>query len=228
MSQLSRKVLEEIERRGLEPRSPLYFLARRSVFWLLAGLAVLCGSLSVAFLVFFFTDVFETGGRGFDEMPFDDLAPAVPIVTALLFALFALSASLSLRRTRHGYLRRPSRVIAAAAAASLAAGILLHAANAGSAVHAFLSAVVPGYREYTTVPYEEWSHPELGRLGGEAVSVSDGTLLLKAFDGKLWTVDLSSAKILFEGSPVEEGDVAIRGEQTGSLAFKAREVDEFD
>jgi hypothetical protein len=228
MSKLSKDVISQIEKRGLVPRSLAYFLAKRSVFWLLAAISILLAAISAALCLFAVADYLQTGGKQFDEMPFEDFAIGVPFLAIAAFALFAVSAYIGLSKTRRGYRYRSVTAIALAAAASLALGLLLHSFNVGSAVHDYLSARIPAYRNYTYIPYEEWQHPEEGRLGGEALSVDGTNLRLRDFAGREWTVDISSATISFSESPVEEGDVAISGEQTGPNSFKAKTIDPFD
>ena len=228
MSRLSEKILQEIEERRLSPRSAAYFLAKRWVFWALAAISIGLGALSVALGLFGALDYLQTGGRGFDEMPFDDLAGGIPALSALFFVLFVLSSYLALARTRRGYRWKPPVVVGLAALMSVIAGLLLYGLKAGPAVHAVLSANIPAYKTYTFIPYDEWRKPAAGRLGGEALSVNGQILRLKDFDGREWSIDISDATISFPESPVEEGDIAIRGEQTGPFSFKARSIDPFD
>jgi hypothetical protein len=228
MSKLSQDVLREIERRGLVPRPVAYFLAKRAVFWVLAGLATLLGAISVALGLFVVTDALQAGGRGFDEMPFDDVAPGAPVAALAVLGLAIASAYYSVSRTRRGHRYRPGLIMTAVAAIAIALGVALHGFSAGEAVHGWLSRQFPAYRAYTTIPYAEWSRPELGQLGGAAIAVSGHELRLRDFKGREWTVDMAGAVITFAGSPVEEGDVAIRGVQTGPASFKAHSIEPFD
>lgn len=231
MSDFEKRILEEIERRALTPKPPAYFLARRSAFWLLAALSLLLGGISVALGLFAMEDLAATGGRGFSDMPFDDVLLSLPALWVLVFLLLAVSAVFSLRQTRRGYRVRLVSLLAMVLGASLFAGWVLHATGAGRHAHAFLSAHVPGYAAYTAVPYDEWSRPDEGYLGGAVLS-ADGaaSLRLKAFDGREWTVDIAGAKLSadLEGSLVEEGDIAVTGTRTGPASFKADTIAPFD
>ena len=228
MSRLDKSVLEAIEKRNLSPRPPVYFLARRSMIWTLACASILLGAVCVAVGIFAVTDFMNTGGRNFDEMPFDDLAESLPVVWAGLFALFVFSAYIGLSRTRRGYLYRPLSVIGFTIVATVALGLLLHAIDAGRVTHRFLVSNFASYKILTTIPYAEWSRPDEGYLGGAALSVNGSTLRLRDFGGREWDVDISTATTEIDGSLVEEGDIAIRGTRTGPLSFKARSIAEFD
>jgi hypothetical protein len=229
MSDLGDKVLREIAARGLKP-TPLYaVLLKRYVFWSLAGLAVLLGACTVAFGLFAATDLHNTGGKGLDEMPFDDAAVFLPVLAALAYAFFAGSASLIYRQTPRGYLTKPWIAALIAASISVTGGIVLHRAHAGEALHDWLADTIPTYRSYTEIPYAQWSQPERGRLGGTALQMlPNNHLRLRDFKGVEWIVDINGSSSTIDGTPVEEGDIAVSGKITGPNAFKAVRVDPFD
>ena len=228
MRKLDEDVLARIEELGLKPRPYIVFLAHNLVFWGLTGLSVLLGAISFAVVIFAVLDFVQTGGRGLDEMPFDDVAITLPAIWGVCTIGCAISAWFSLSRTRRGYRYRPAMVVAFAVAASLALGSVLYNLDVGRGVHGFLAAQVPAYERYTAIPYAEWSRPDLGYLGGGAVSIDGQLLRLKAFDGSEWLVDMAGADISTDGTPVEEGDVAIRGTRTGPESFKATSIAPFD
>ncbi len=228
MRELDKEVLAKIEKLGLKPLPYIYFFAKRSVFWALAALSVLLGGISVAVAIFAAMDLARTGGRGLDEMPFDDIATSLPALWFACFMLFAASAWFSLSRTPRGYRYRPLGILAAAFAASLGLGFALHGLDAGRLTHNFLATHFSAYDRFTHIPYEEWSRPDQGYLGGEVLSVGGNTLLLKAFDGVQWTVDISAAVNGVDEPLEDEGDVAMRGVRTGPRAFKAQTIAAFD
>jgi hypothetical protein len=229
MSDLSRKVIAEIERRKLKPTPVFVFLARRAVFWCLAGVSVLIGGLAVAFGLFALTDWRATGGRGVDEMAFDDAAIMLPFAAVVFLVLAAASAALSFAKTKRGYRISFTRAAVMALLAAALTGLALHAASIGSAVDANLRRNISAYRDYVHIPYAEWSQPEQGKLGGAALQMVNAHLVkLRDFQGREWLVDIADAEISFDETPVEEGDIAVRGRVTGPGAFTATHVDPFD
>jgi hypothetical protein len=227
--ELDRKVLDEIERRKLAPRPPLYFLAKRSVFWTFAALSVVLGAVSIAVIIYRVSDQLVTGGRGFDEMPFDDIAELLPGVWAASFVLFMASAVLAISHTKRGYRHRRLNVVGVAAAASILLGLFLYVLDVGPIAHSFLASRFPAYRDFTYIPYDEWQRPDQGFLGGEVLAEDTGqSLRIRDFDGREWDIDISTAEIAVADPLIEEGDIAIRGERTGPSTFKAEFIDAFD
>ena len=229
MSDLEKRVLDTIAKRKLAPTPAYVFLAKRAVLWALAGAALLLGALSFALLFYVVTDYFATGLRGVDNMPLDEFVPALPLIWLVSLVFFLVSASIGLRHTPRGYRFSMLRLFAVALAASVLFGAILHFTGAGSALNAALANRFPAYERLTHVPFEEWSHPDRGRLSGTVTAAAEGrSLTLIDFNGVTWTVDISAASIRTGQPPLEEGDVAITGMRTGPTSFKADIVDEFD
>lgn len=229
MSKLEKLILEKIEASQLKPKSYGYFLARRSLFWALAGTSVVVGGLCAAVAFVVMGDLLDPQKRGLDEMPFDDLAWLLPLFWAILLIGFVLSAFYGISHTKRAYRHGPFRLAALSLAVSLGLGVMFSQLKIGEAIHTYLSDHFPAYHQLTYIPYAEWQRPDEGYLGGAAIAVdNEHHLKLKGFDGHEWIVDTSSADILVDGSLIEEGDVAIRGERTGPTTFKAITISPFD
>lgn len=229
MTALERKILDAIETQNLAPRPYYLFLARRSVFWALAILSIALGAISMAVLMFAVSDYYATGWRLLDNMPLDELVLSLPELWVASMPLFVASAYFSLRQTRRGYRFPVVWVVAACLAASLGIGVVLHGLGAGQRVNEVLAAHLDWYRREAEVPFEFWSRPGEGFLGGKASLIaSDGTLRLVDFDLNVWTVDIAGARIDLDQPILAEGDVALRGQVTGPMRFRADTVAAFD
>ena len=229
MTELEKKVLEEIEKQRLVPRPYFVFFAKRSVFWSLTVLSIVLGALSVAVLLFAISDYYATGWRAFDNLPLDDLIVSIPAVWLILMPFFMASAYYGVRHTRRGYRFRPVAIIALCLAASIGLGVLFHFFEAGRLVNEFLASNIAAYREQTDVPFDKWSRPDNGFLGGTVESVDGKTSLrLKDFHDKEWLVDISSAVVILDNAIADEGDIAVRGIRTGPSEFHAESIEAFD
>ncbi len=229
MTDLERKILKTIEAQRLVPKPAHQFLARRSVFWALALVSVVFGGLNFAGLLFVISDYFDTGWRILDNIHYNEALLLLPVLLILLAGLLVASAIFGLRHTRRGYRYKTSHLVATVIGASLLTGLLLHASAAGHSVHNYLLAHFDTYRAATHVPFEEWSRPEQGKLGGTVVEdFGNGFIRLMDFKNKAWLVDISAATIRLDSPIAREGDVAIEGGQTGPDTFRARMISEFD
>lgn len=229
MTELERKVLEKIKDRNLVPRPYFLFFAGRSVFWGLAALSIVLGALSVDLLLFTVSDYYATDWQVFDNLPLEGLIFSIPVFWLASLPLFLASAYYGVRRTRRGYRLRPAHIVAACLAASIGLGVLFHFLQAGRLVNEVLAANFDSYRALTDVPFDAWSRPDQGYLGGHADELIDAaTLRLTDFRHKVWTVDISHASVILDSAIVEEGDVAIRGVRTGASTFRAATIEAFD
>jgi hypothetical protein len=229
MSDFQKKVLDSIEKQKLSPKPAYVFLAKRSVFWGLAILSVLFGAINFATILFVVSDYFTTGWRVLDNIHYYEALIAIPVVWLAFAALFVASATFGLRNTRRGYRVKSSHWAAGVMVASVGLGAILHASSAGLSLHTFLVEHFPTYRAATYVPFDEWSRPDEGRLGGTVVAdLGDGKIQITDFGGKIWTVDTAGADVKLDDTIAQEGDIAMTGEQTGPDTFRALTIKEFD
>ena len=229
MSDFERKILETIQAQRLVPKPAYQFLAKRSVFWALALVSVVFGGLNLAFLMFVISDYFATGWRILDNIHYNEALLLLPVLWLLLAGLLAASATFGLRHTRRGFRYKTSHLALVVLGASLLIGFVLHGSDAGNSAHNFLLARFETYRAATQVPFEEWSRPDQGKLGGTVVGdFGNGFIRLTDFRNNSWLVDISNATIKLDSPIAEEGDVAIEGERTGTDTFRARMITEFD
>lgn len=229
MSGLERRVLEEIEKRGLAPRSYAYFLAKRSVFLTLAAVALVLGAVSTAVLIYAVSDYLTTGGAGIDEMPLDDFLLALPPVWLVSLGVFVASAYYSLRQMPRGYRYETLSLLGAVLALSVTLGALLYAAGAGQRVHQMLASHIPLYDRLTRPMDKTLADPDKGWLAGTATGF-DGksTLTVRDFTGINWTVDVQGARIKLDEPLGSEEDLSIKGVRTGPAAFRATSIRDWD
>lgn len=228
MTELEQKILKTIAARQLTPKPAYTFLARRSVFWALAAVSIILGGISFAIVMFAVSDYFATSWRVLDNIHLNELLLVIPAVWLLLIGAFTASAVYGLRQTRRGYRFRPAAVTALALGLSLAIGGALHAADAGRALHEMMAANFKAYRDFTYVPFAEWSRPDEGYLGGTVIGMENGQIHLRDFHDRIWIVDVGTARIELDESPQDEGDIAITGRRTGPDTFQAATISEFD
>lgn len=229
MTEMEKKVLDAIEQQHLVPRPHFVFFAKRSVFWSLTVLSIVLGALGVAVLLFAVSDYYASGWRTFDNLPLDEAIVSIPVLWLASMPFFIASAYFGLRNTRRGYRFRPAQIVGLCLAASIGLGAMFHVFEAGRLVNDFLASNFAYYREQTDVPFDHWSRPDEGFLGGTVKGMDGKTSLrLKDFRDKEWAVDISGAAVILDNAIEDEGDIAIRGLRTGPASFRAETIDAFD
>lgn len=229
MTDLEKKILDQIEKRQLAPRPYAYFLARRSVFWTLAIVSILLGAISTDVMIYGVLDYIGPSRPLIEELPFYDWFESLPFVWLVLLVLFVASAFFGLHKTKRGYRYRVSRVLAGAILTSVILGVLFHRFDVGKRIHQYLNANVPAYERFVRSREDQWSVPDKGLLGGYVLAVSDAkSLTLRGFRGREWTVDFSKASISLSEPLMDEGIIAIRGVRTGDTTFRAQSIEEWD
>lgn len=229
MTDFDQKIIAAIAAQKLVPKHVFYFLAKRSIFWGLAILAIVLGAVNFAMIEFVITDYFKTRWRILDNVHYNEILVGLPLLWLTVGFLLAGSAAVGLRHTRRGYRIKNWQLATGAILVSLALGTLLHATDAGLRLHNYLSTQSAFYHRLTYVPFAEWSKPDQGKLGGTVVAEIDGdTIQLIDFTNKKWIIDISKAEISFDATLIEEGDIAIQGKRTGENTFHAKVISEFD
>ncbi|MBU1089709.1 hypothetical protein KKF38_02870 [Patescibacteria group bacterium] len=216
MQKFSKKILAEIKKQKIEPRSRLIFLARNYGVWLLAILGI---ALSGIFLGNLISDLLLAEWDIFPNFPggrINFLANAISIfwlagiIAAFVFAFFLL------RKTKRGY-----RI----GILTLASVILIASATGG--ISLLFTPLPPKFRELRMQHFpprfdeREWQNSAEGFLFGEIVEVKEKMFLLNALDHSIWEVDISKAQIPPFLELKEKLKVRVIGEQIRDGEFRA-------
>jgi amino acid transporter len=138
MYNFSEQVVREIEARNVTPVPRWHFLLRRSVFWTLAILSTIIGGIAYSVADYVFFDNEGVSVKTLLESPLEGIIQTIPFVWLSIFGLFAVSAYLSLRKTRSGYRYRTFVAILVVIITAVILGIILNSFDFGQAVHYFL------------------------------------------------------------------------------------------
>ena len=229
MTDLEKKIMDQIEKRDLAPRPYAYFLAKRSVLGSLAILSIILGAVSVAVTIYGVRYSIVTGGATLDEIPFDDLFENLPFVWLFVLPFLVASAHFGVAHTRIGYRLRTSGIVAGALLASAVFGALLDHFDVGMRIHQFLNAHVPEYDRMISSREDFWMVPDEGRLGGRVLSVSENDVItVRDFTGREWQVDSAGATVHLSEPIMDEGIIGIFGIKTGPATFRAHAIEEWD
>lgn len=138
MENFSQNLIKEIESRNIEPRSKLYFLLKRSVFWVSAIISILIGGLSFAVADYVFFDNDFKNLSSLNGTPILEIAKSVPYIWLFSLGLFTVAAYIGFRHTRKGYRYATFLVIIVSILSSILLGLILNKFDFGQNTHKYL------------------------------------------------------------------------------------------
>ncbi len=221
MIDISKKVLDNIQDQHIEPKSRWHFLWRRVVVWGMAVLATILGSIAVAVILFYVTDMDWDIQEDIPENFLGFALTNLPYFWILFALLFIAAGYYYIHHTRKGYRYGFWSVGVGCLVVSLAGGLLLHSLGTGDYVDDMASRHVPFYEQMLNTREKRWHRPEAGMLGGKIIQLSPDTLLLQDRQGKIWTINIT--KIQKPAHLILKENISIRviGHSTGGELFEA-------
>jgi len=162
-------ILSRLEKEGIQPRSRFYWLSHEYALWLVWGITVLCGALSLSVASFASLYIgyalYEASHNNFLTFVFD----ALPYLWLVAFFLMIIVAYFNLRHTKRGYRYPMLLVVGSSIGFSILGGGFLHWLGAGWYFDKMLGEIVPAYQSRAKFEEEIWQKPLAGRLIGQAI-----------------------------------------------------------
>lgn len=204
---LSTSVLDTIEKENIQPKARWTFLLKNWVWWVLAGICLLVGSVASAVIIYLGSSgdfsLYQLGGAYKVRW----LIILVPYVWILVLGLLVGLIYYNIRHTNSGYRYRPLPVITLLVVLSIVGGVLLNFLHVGRQVEHGLAFRVPFYAQ-NHPRYMEWLDADEGYLGGRIIEIRDEhSFILKNPSGE-YTIHIEEISM-----PLHIGmNVFIRGE----------------
>jgi len=206
-SDLSNKIIDQIDTKQIVPTPRWHFILMRIFFWIFAILSVIVGSFAISVMLFLFSDYYH---HGLPLIP-HDVAEAlllIPYVWLIIFASFILIGRESIKHTKKGYQYRLYTIILASVFLNILLGFVLYFAGVGKQTHEFFNNRIPFYNSATYDSRDAWNRPIIGRLAGIIVSIKDNNnFSIIDFGGHIWQVKLATSSA---GTFVPEASSTIR------------------
>jgi len=223
MSDISKNILKEIEKKHIKPIPKWQFVLLHIGLFVMFGFAILFGSLATSLVLFHITTIdWEIVPRlrgGLQSFIY-----VLPYIWILVTGLMIFLATLVYKHTYKGYRLKPSIIILVSIIASLLIGSVLFATKSAEGMERAMRANIGPYAQYRELREKIWQAPERGILPGKIIKIQNNSImLLDGFSGKRWTVDISEAKIP-KLTPKIGSRVIVIGEQTGEHTFDAKGI----
>lgn len=221
---LTSQILSKIETGAVKPRARWMYLTEEYTLWVLWGVTVLFGALSVAVTFF----VFSHQRFALYELTHQDFITfAVEVLPTLwlgLFAVMVVFGVFNMRHTKRGYRYPLWQILGSSVVVSLALGAVLHLAGAGFSLDKKLGVWAKGYASQEKLDLKWWQNPVEGRLVGTAMHVreSGGTdIRFVDVSGTAWQLDMSELHEEEERLLMMGGQVRIFGTSEVDTVFHA-------
>ena len=221
MSQISKSVLEKIDKQEIKPRPRWQFILWHILLWLVVAITVLLGGLatSIMLLKLFtmeWTLVPRLGGRFFILLPY---------VWFALVGLTIFISSIAFEKTKKGYRHKPWIIAGISVLISLVIGAVFFATKTGEVVEQAMLVHIGPYGRLQEFREKVFQIPDEGILPGRIKEVTSATLIVvDDLTGKEWNVSIPDMGPLM-GNNLEAGmDILAIGEQTGDSDFKAESI----
>ncbi len=226
MTNLSGKVLHEIQSKNVKPIPAWRFLLKSFVAWCGFVLLVFFGAQAVSIILFLLSDHDWTELMQFPGGRIGYFFIVMPYLWLLALIVLTIAAYLDLKKTRGGHRYRPLIVILVIIGVSLFAGIGLHAMGMGKRADAMIEGGVPKYRQMAPRGMNIWDQPQHGRMIGVVEgSDEDGNLLLRIPSGEVKMIKVDSSVLRRIKQFVEQGgSIRVMGQPTPEGHFKAKAI----
>jgi hypothetical protein len=225
MTDISTKVMRQVEEQKLAPKARWRFLLKDWVFWLAYAAALILGSLATAAAIFILTDFDWSALPLLHRTWFQGALAALPYFWLAALASLTALAYLNFRRTERGYRLRAPLLVLANIIFSLLLGAAFYHAGLGQIMDRNFAGRVPFYRGVEAERRAAWSRPEQGLLSGEIISTeTDGIIRLRDWDGKIWTVRVEGAFWRQMAGRGQGDKLKIIGHTDGDTVFEAQDI----
>lgn len=223
---LSKKIIEEIDTRKIEPIPKWHFMLRRSVFWSLAVISVILGAIAVAVTIFIFFD-HDWSVFGLLEHSFlEDVLLTIPYLWLVFFGLFIAVSNYSFRHTKTGYKYKTAWVALAILCLSIFFGAMLNMLDAGDYVNHFLLNNVPAYDRLVYTREDVWTRADRGLLAGEVMKIVDSNhFVLNDLKNHEWNIDTSKVQSFH---PTLNEAVKMKGKEVDVKTFQATSIEDWE
>jgi hypothetical protein len=218
---ISQAVLDDIKKDNIKPFARSGFVVKKMVFWLIAFLSVILGSLAAAVTIFLFVD---SDLSAVSRLGVSSALRVLPYFWFIFLAIFLALGEYYFHKTSFGYRYRLAVVAVIYIAITAIFGSIGYGAGVGGSIEAVIADNLPLYHKYLYNKEAIWTNPDKGLLSGEIKAVNGEKILLVDFKGNVWEIDLADSALRGRAVIGFGEKIRIIGTKTGENMFKADEV----
>jgi signal transduction histidine kinase len=223
----SKDAYKKIKKEHLEPKSKYSFTLKNYLFWFLAILAIIIGSLAVAIIIFFLYN--QDWTLYFKYASFIQILYfSLPYLWFAILVILIFLAYFNFKKTEFGYRYSLKKIILIYFASSIILGSLFYFLGFAQVLDKTFEQKIPFYTNLHQKCSWFWQNPGEGRLSGEIIEINNSNeFRLKDLKDKRWTIYDNNA--IHRKRVLREPGMNIRiiGEMINNNEFKAQEIKPF-
>ena len=220
----SEKLIQAIKEQEIKPVPRWRFTLKNSLLLGAFLLAVLLGALAFSVVLFAVQQTDFSVVSHLTHSRLELFLGLLPFFWIIMLIIFLVAAIYSIQYSPKGYKFTTAKLVGYSAALSILLGTLFFITGGAQRLEHAFALNVSLYESVQEKKVQLWSMPEDGYLSGRIEEVGMGTIQLKDFQGKLWTVHHESA-FMPPSVLLEHGEqIKLMGEMTGKGEFSAQEI----
>lgn len=217
---ISKMVVEKIQKDGIKPTSKLKFNAKKILFWFLIIFSVIFGSLAFATMLFLLND---NDWDIYKRLGYTFILKTLPYFWFICLVLLLIIGEYYYRKTLFGYRYRLLTISGVYITVTILLGLLTFNLGFGKYIDS-LGNNIPAYHNMMFNKEEIWSHPENGLLFGKIQIIKEDKIQIIDSKNNLWEIDASQAFITNRVNLIQGEIIKIIGKIENKNTFIAEEI----
>lgn len=192
---LSKKIIDTINKEKIKPTSKWIFDARNFLFWIVGIIFIVIGSISVSLIAYNILnqdwDIYTYYNKSFLGF----VIATLPYLWIFILIIFIYFAFLNIKNSKKGYKYSSLIIIGSMLVLSISIGLILNNLDISSAIDNYLGSNIKSYQSVEVEKQNNWTNPDRGLFSGKIVTKNNNFIEITDFTGKFWQVDISHAQI---------------------------------
>ncbi len=201
---ITNKVFDVIEKKGITPKPKWHFLIKEWFVWIVAFLSLFLGSVATT-LTLYITNASRFMLHHAEFSKIDNLFEVVPFLWIALLFVGVFYTAHALRDTKSGYRWHTSWLVGIAIALSIFLGSVSYSFGIGEKIDSYLLSEMPFYGNMTSYHNRHWEDNNGGIITGLITDFNDDVIKIQRFNGEIFEVNITPESNVRLDSPICEG-----------------------
>jgi len=225
MKNLIQDTLNQIKKERIAPEPRWKFLMRKFSAWIVLGLIVLLGAISISVTYYLLAQLDWDVPTFMHQNIFVYGLSVFPYFWAVLIGLFIAMVFFGVRKTETGYRFSWMKIISITIAGIFIIGFLMADIGFGRQFNGMMMHNMPYYAQHTVTKETQWMQPENGFLAGTISGIDGNAISLNDFNDSIWNIKISKQTLVRPSVNLAVGQmIKIIGTKQSAQNFGAAEI----